>query len=73
MDGPPEEKERHDPTNSLAEAMIAGFCALQAKRTLPSQVEGEVPGLLGDPGGVGMPRRSGHVDPPHWTSITKNT
>jgi hypothetical protein len=25
----PEEKERHDPTNSLAEAMIAGFRALQ--------------------------------------------
>jgi hypothetical protein len=36
----------------------------EAKRTPPSQVEGEVPGLLRDPGGVGMPRRSGHVDPP---------
>jgi hypothetical protein len=36
----------------------------EAKRTPPSQFEGEVPGLLRDPGGVGMPRRSGHVDPP---------
>ena len=30
-----------------------------AKWTTSSQVEGEVAGLLGDPGGVGMPRRSG--------------